>query len=471
MLASSLFGGSSVSSKSGAPVEEEVAVLGGAASRRRLRHVSQIAVRGLDFEAATSEGFYLELHPDGSEEVLEHSDLFRTRNPTWAPACGIRCGRHLSSCELRAVQAVDKQTCWRYTIHLAGLEPLGEKEDLGMLNEPPPLGVPLLKLFDKEWFALPVNRTIPPPASPHRSNSSAKIKKIKASEICAAGEEISTQLIRLKSLQAQSTALRQSMEEAISKGRDLHEQWERHASHELRVSKLRQEFARRRDSLDELRKRLEAARASHASQASRLSEHRESLASTEEERRASASSLPTMYSDLRSLSMQLRCRQIRMLHEVRQVYPITSHEDSRVHQWKISGLRVEKFDTLNRMDQREEENTSTALGFLAHLIVTLASILEVPLRVRVHSAGCSRSFLTDPHDSLDSNAAPREYPLHYFKEKDKPRFRNALKLLRDCLREFLYSRGYVNEKRTQGGDESFLECAELIIEKEMRGIS
>merc|ERR1719229_1227183 len=96
---------------------------------------------------------------------------------------------------------------------------------------------------------------------------------------------------------------------------------------------------------------------------------------------------------LEALWLQLRCRQMRMLHEACQVYPIENHGRF----WTIRGLSLAHIDTLSRQDLREEEAVSTALGFLVHLLVTFAGILEVPLRIDVRGAGSSRSSVRDLH--------------------------------------------------------------------------
>lgn len=450
--------------KPGVSVEEDVPQLGGVASRRRLRHISQIALRGLDFEDATSTGFFLEVLEEDEPErpALERSDLLRTRNPTWAPVCGIRRGRNLGSCELRAVDAQREQIRWRSTIHLADLEPLCE--ELEDLLEPPPPAVPMVRLGDR-WFSLPgvasSSTSLPQPTN---NRGRGIIKQIQASQICAAGQNISTMLSRLKHLQTQSNTLRQAMEQTMQQGHSLHRQRDRRASCEERVIELRREVERRRQDLSQLRERVQDAQASQQSQVDQLKQQRAHLATAEEEQHAAASSLTSTYSGLRTLWQQLRCRRIRMLHEVCQVYPIEHLGTHRT----IRGLGVAEIRQLSRMDLREEENISTALGYLAHLLVTLASILEVPLRIRVHNAGCSRSSLSDPHESPDSTAPPRELPLYYGRGLEKSRFMSSLRLLHEGLNQFLYSRGYYEEKRAGGGN--LLECFELIIQKEMHGI-
>merc|ERR1712232_669035 len=94
-----------------------------------------------------------------------------------------------------------------------------------------------------------------------------------------------------------------------------------------------------------------------------------------------------------------------------------------------------------------EEVVSTALGFLGHLICMLSCILEVPLRITLHYTGCSRSAISDPRESLSAASPAREWPLYYSRGNEKSRFINALHLLRDGLQQFLYSRGYFDEKR------------------------
>merc|ERR1712014_162862 len=103
---------------------------------------------------------------------------------------------------------------------------------------------------------------------------------------------------------------------------------------------------------------------------------------------------------------QLRCRQMRMMHEVCQIYPIENTGKYRT----IRRLFIAGIDQLSRQDLREQESISTALGFLAHLLVTLAGILEVPLRIAIHQAGGSRCSVSDPHENHGSSALVRTWP-------------------------------------------------------------
>jgi len=464
----------------GAADQGDVPALGGAAARRRLRHVAQLALRGLGLEAlgAGGGGYVLEVVAEGGSapaEPLERSDVFRTRNPTWTPVCGIRRGRHLAAFELRALDAAAPHAClWRATVRLAELRPLCE--ELEELPCAPPLATPLLRLGNQWFVSGDAARAQTPIAAPAATGASPRagapearrrgvVKQIQASEICGAGERVTGMLGRLRFLQEKSAALREAMGESLARGREACERRDRRFARERRVGQLRYEVERRGRDLAELRLRLEGARGERDGQVERLRRSRERLREAEEEQWRAASSLPAVYSGLRSLWQQLRCRQIRMLHEVCQVYPIVR---SSSKYWTIRGLPIAGIDTLSRQDLREEQDVSTALGFLAHLLVTLASILEVPLRISVHRAGCSRSLLTDPHESPDPFAVPREWPLYYGRGLERSSFEKALRLLRDGLHQFLYSRGYFDERRACDGN--LLECAHVILQKEMHGI-
>eukprot|EP00434_Breviolum_minutum_P011988 symbB.v1.2.010571.t1/scaffold691.1/size191848/12 len=75
---------------------------------------------------------------------------------------------------------------------------------------------------------------------------------------------------------------------------------------------------------------------------------------------------------------RLRCQQIRKLSEVRQVYPVQQCQAY----WTIRGIGLRRTETLKHQDPREEQDASTALGYLSHLLVSAASLrrLKVPPR-------------------------------------------------------------------------------------------
>lgn len=465
--------------------------LGGAAARRRLRHVSQVALRGLDVRCSNGQaGYVLELAAEGGVEALERSDSFRTQNPTWEPVGGINRGRHLAAFELRAVfPDVPDEVLWRKVIRLRDLEPL-HCEDLAQLRSAPAPAVPLVQL-GTQWFACPSagaaasDRPAPEAARPRAGPA----KQVAASDFCRAGDHVSAMVARLRDLEARSSALRESMGEPLARCQEQAQRRARHTGCEQRVRDLRRELSERQAALEALRGRLESARgrrgggSESSSQAGRAS--CEVLASDRDQRTAEAAArLAEARGTLQALWMQLRCRQMRMLHEVSQVYPIEDHGRYR----SIRALSLAGVEALSRQDLREEENVSTALGFLAHLVVTMANILQVPLRVELRDPGSSRSSICDPHEvggtlpsvpsaqgakqgalrgSRGAAPGPREWPLYYGRGLERPRFETALRLLGDGLLQFLYSRGHTDERRLNGSN--LLECAELILRREMFG--
>lgn len=295
-----------------------------------------------------------------------------------------------------------------------------------------------------------------------RGRRGSAMKQIQVSEICSAGDRISHMLDRLSQLQEQSAALQANMEVSIARGNQLHEQREQRLLREQRVVLLQREVEKRRQGVVELRARLDGAREQQQHTVACLESRKNELSQAEEDQRQAAPSLKVMYRSFASMRRQLRCRQMRMMQEVCEVYPIEQSDGC----WRIRRLILTSIESLSRQDFLEEEVVSTALGFLAHLMVMLAGILEVPLRITIHNAGCSRCAVSDPHESLSSSALAGEWPLYYGGGHEKSRFINAMHLLRDGLHQFLYSRGYFDEKRFSSGNP--LECAEVILRKEMQ---
>lgn len=302
--------------------------------------------------------------------------------------------------------------------------------------------------------------------APEQRRRPTGVKQIEASEICSQGEMVSAMIDNLRELQSQSNELRDSMQQVIARGKRINEQRKRHASSEWRVFNLRQDIQRRKEGLARLREEVSSAGGHRAQHGEARQRRWAELREAQDQHHQTVTRLRDTYGGLQELWQQRRCRQMMMLHEVSLVYPI----ENRGQYWTIRGLCLGAIDTPSRQDLREEESVSTALGYMAHLLVTLSGILEVPLRINVHQVGCSRSFLSDPHESADTStlAGPREWPLHYGRGLERSRFEAALRLLRDGLHQFLYSRGYFDERRLASKN-NLLECAKLILQRELYG--
>lgn len=465
---------------------EEVAEsvpLGGEPGRRRLRHLSQLALRGLDVGDGA---FRLQIATAAKPpEILDVSDAFRTRNPTWALVCGLRHGRQLQEFQLRVVSASPErgEVLWSEVVRLQELEPLGE--ELGSLQ-----GVsrrPLLQLGDLWYQARPASETwstTPGALSVPPRRAHAAIKRLSVSQLCTAGETICGLLRQAGQLEDQSLQAQKSMEGLLKQRQELGLRRSRRAACQQEVEELKAKLQRCRLRVATLReqcggsspsgvRRRPVGRREWLEGAMKELHEAEALRRSVGQEVEKGQNLPTLW-------LQLRCRQIRMLHELREVYPL----EKRENYWTIRGRMVVSMESLARQDLREEEEFSTALGYLTHLLQALCNVLQVPLKVLIQRPGCSRSALLDPHESPEAGSpsgaaaqtreqaaaslSARELPLHYGRGLDRQRFERALRSLRDGLHQFLYSRGYLDHRWAAQG-RNLLELLELILRSEMYG--
>lgn len=83
-----------------------------------------------------------------------------------------------------------------------------------------------------------------------------------------------------------------------------------------------------------------------------------------------------------------------------------------------------------------DQHLSTALGYVAHLSLLIATYLEIPLRYPLRPCG-SRSTVSDP---VSIAPGPREHPL-FAKGTDKMRFRYGVYLLNKNIEQLLNFQG------------------------------
>ncbi|CAK0847153.1 unnamed protein product, partial [Prorocentrum cordatum] len=115
-----------------------------------------------------------------------------------------------------------------------------------------------------QWYSRRSAAGPPSAGEPHRASEprrrSSVVKKIEASEICAAGGRVSTLLERLRALERQNATLREEMEAALASGcRSLREPRERRLRSERRVQQLRLDVEARSGAVALLRERLSTA--------------------------------------------------------------------------------------------------------------------------------------------------------------------------------------------------------------------
>jgi len=285
------------------PVDEAPPLNVSTVPRRLLRHVSQLAVRGLDLRVA----YFLEMVIQGTEEPLERSDIFRTANPTWVPPCGFGgCRQHVF--EVRAVDAMSQKTLWSQVFDLRIIEPFCE--DLETHSQSPS-AVPLVQL-SKQWFTLPVwlekngSSAISSMFEPRRR--CGIVKQVKASDVCGAGDRISDMLDGLQKHNMESSTLRNDMERCLTERQALRHRRQWRLSTETRLRLLRHATAIRRESVEMLKAELSEARDRSNNHDAQRQQAREELARATKEQRLVAVALASNYSSLKELWLQLRCR-------------------------------------------------------------------------------------------------------------------------------------------------------------------
>jgi len=454
--------------------QEDLPVLGGAARRRRLRHLQEVALRGFEFEANAAQGYILEVASESDESVLVHSEPFNINNPTWVPVLPSRVGQNLSHFVLRAVAVGMTKAFWSASVHLADTDYLCDK--LESLAGAPPVGVPLLRIGeqwhvpvgDVSWNAEANNGGSSSSTLPPRLRN-ATPKLLQASQILGAGHRISEMLDEIQSAQDDMREMHKEIQNLMSHSMRLQSLRQAQLKREFQVHTLRAAISRRLESISRLKDRMEILSRRRKSEEEACAASTLALRAATEEATTERSEIPIVYGTLRMLWLQLKCRRMKMLYDAFQVYPIDVRPDG-VQYPTIRGLAVAGHQTLRLMDAREEKNVSTALGMVAHLLCVLANFLEVPLRISVHNPGCSRSAVVDVHhQTLGPDNRPEMWPLFYTDSHrvEKSRFEEALRLLQCGLWQILYSRGYSDELPSQSGN--MLELAQLIFSKEIYG--
>jgi len=136
------------------------------------------------------------------------------------------------------------------------------------------------------------------------------------------------------------------------------------------------------------------------------------------------------------LQFILEARQVKLLGELQTVYPIDriSSEGSGGGKERFAIRGVELTSPFEG-SPRDDEQISTVLGYIAHVVLLLSKYLEIPLRWQVLFFA-SRSIIRDPaqKDPKDQNL-----PL-YRKDVEPERFRRAVLLLTKDVEQLMQRR-------------------------------
>jgi len=124
----------------------------------------------------------------------------------------------------------------------------------------------------------------------------------------------------------------------------------------------------------------------------------------------------------------LYARKLRLVAQLRQVYPIKMASNSKA--MTISGLELPNTN-LREFHKAGEECITAALGYVGHLVMMLGKYLETPLFFPVKTAG-SRSTI---------HTSRRQFPLYRKGVSDLHEFEFAVKLLKRNIYQLLLGAG------------------------------
>jgi hypothetical protein len=143
--------------------------------------------------------------------------------------------------------------------------------------------------------------------------------------------------------------------------------------------------------------------------------------------------------DLLKLQFLFESRQLKLLSDLQQVYPIERTDGG---EYSIRGIELHLDST------RDEEVVSTGLGYVVHLLLLVSKYLEVPLRYQLLFYA-SRSMIRDPiavtvpyNTAAVSSAAQAGVTLPLYRRgNERERFEQAVQWLRSDVEQLLQTRG------------------------------
>jgi len=142
-------------------------------------------------------------------------------------------------------------------------------------------------------------------------------------------------------------------------------------------------------------------------------------------------------------------RQVKLISDLQSIYPIDPVGNGS-GEYSIRGIELPM-----DLSQRDDEQTSSALGYLVHLLLLASKYLEVPLRYQLLFFA-SRSMIRDP---IQNNGMA--LPL-YRRGIERERFDCAIKWLQRNIEQLLQTRGIAYD-----GKRSMLYNLQLLFECEM----
>jgi Vacuolar sorting 38 and autophagy-related subunit 14 len=209
-----------------------------------------------------------------------------------------------------------------------------------------------------------------------------------ANRICEAQQQVT-------SLEDQIADFSTQMEEALQNRRSFERRSAVVATRRQRLQQLERTLAKEQDALEFQRKEVKSARAAVAAHARTVADIAELCAEQTQFVRTQIVDRQVASSrKLHSLvTKRLEARRRKLMHHLLTIYPISQPQpDSKL--FTIRGTRV-----VNSSSSQNDEQTSTALGYVCHLVGLLSKYLNIPLRYRLTYRG-SRSLVSDDADSF-----------------------------------------------------------------------
>ncbi len=144
-------------------------------------------------------------------------------------------------------------------------------------------------------------------------------------------------------------------------------------------------------------------------------------------------SISSLREELADVMFKCKIREIKIIVELKKIYPIVALTGNREYMYSIRGLQLPGTD----LRSYEEDQISTALGYICHLVSLISDFFDINLRYEPVHRG-SRSFMRDNFaanhitPTMGANANSMgvilEYPL-YWSGVDRSRFDTAVKYL------------------------------------------
>ena len=144
-------------------------------------------------------------------------------------------------------------------------------------------------------------------------------------------------------------------------------------------------------------------------------------------------SINSLREELADVMFKCKIREIKIIVELKKIYPIAALTGHREYMYSIRGLQLPGTD----LRSYEEDQISTALGYICHLVSLISDFFDINLRYEPVHRG-SRSFMRDNFAAnhitptmganVNSMGVILEYPL-YWSGVDRSRFDTAVKYL------------------------------------------